>query len=67
MFRVSYRVPSSRYGRRTERGFVTYASAQFFFLQKFHEGVPDLRLEVLSSEVLDDVSCIDESEGDSDD
>lgn len=62
MFRVGYRVKSSPYGRRTEKEFCSFASAMFYFLQKFHEAVPDLRLEVVESESLEGSSCNDASD-----
>lgn len=60
MFRVSYRVPGSPYGRRNEKEFFAFASALLYFLQKFHEDFPELRLEVLPNESLDDVSDSEE-------
>ena len=62
MFRVGYRCPRSQYNRRTEKEFCAYASAQLYFLQKFHAGLPELRLEVISDSALEDVSDSDESE-----
>lgn len=56
MFRVSYRCPGSHYERRTVKEFSSFASAQLYFLLKFHDSYPELRLEVVSDSELEDVS-----------
>lgn len=51
MFRVSYRY--GKFNNRRHKDFCAFASALMYFLQKFHEERPDLRLSVVYDESLD--------------
>lgn len=54
MFCVSYL--AGRFNDRKEKWFSAYASALLYFLQKFHEERPGLRMDVCYGEALDPVS-----------
>lgn len=51
MFRVSYL--SGKFNDRRHKDFTAYASAQLYFLQKYHEDRPGLRLSVVPEEVVE--------------
>lgn len=60
MFRVSYFF--GKYDAVRSKDFSSYASAQYYFLKRLHEGAKRLRLTVLENEALDDVSNPSEGE-----
>lgn len=51
MFRVSY--VSGKFEDRRHKDFSSFASAQYYFLAKFHEERPGLRLSVLPPDPID--------------
>lgn len=61
MFRVSY--VSGKFEDRRHKDFASFASAQYYFLAKFREERPGLRLSVLPSEIVDRIELERESDG----